>query len=321
MNVLIFHPDEAVAHTLNLLFRSEDRGAANTSTYTDDDEDARHLLSVYTYDLVVIGDAGVDALQLIRFARDRKIETPIIIVSPDSSVERKVRMLEAGVDDYLVAPYHRDELLARSRVVVRRAQGRPTNTIAVGPIVIRDDVVTVNGERVHFTGHECSLLRLLATRKNTTVNKDTIMGALYPNDADEPESKIVDVYVCKIRAKLRDHGVAGCLQTAWGKGYVLTEVVGADATYTQFSAQNTIGRILALMGDKRPRLSAEVAAGVGIKSHSVQGRLSHMRVKGWLKNDIIRNGRARLTNWTITEAGLAELAERRQNEKRIKEAA
>lgn len=319
MNVLIFHPDEAVARTTDLIFRADDRGM--TSTYTEDDEDARHLLSVYTYDLVVLGDAGVDSLQLVRFVRDRKIETPIIIVSPDSSVERKVRMLEAGVDDYLVAPYHRDELIARSRAVVRRSHGRSTNTITVGPIVIRDDVITVNGERVHFTGHEHTILRLLATRKNATVSKEAIMDALYTNDADEAESKIVDVYICKIRAKLRDHGVAGCLQTVWGKGYVLNEVVGADATYTQFSAQNTIGRILALLGDKQSRVSAEVAAGVNIKAHSIHGRLSHMKAKGWVKNDIVRNGRARITNWSITEAGLAELAERRVNEQRIKEAA
>lgn len=319
MNVLIFHPDEARAQTTHLIFRSDDRSMV--STCTSDEEDARHLLSVYPYDLLVIGDVGVDTLQLVRFVRDRKIETPIIVTSPDESVDRTVRMLEAGVDDYLVAPYHCDELIARSRAVVRRSQGRSTNSISVGPIVVGDGTVTVNGEKVHFTGHEHTILRLLATRKNTAVDKETIMAMLYPNDADEAESKIVDVYICKIRAKLRDHGVAGCLQTAWGKGYSLNEVVGADATYTQFSAQNAIGRILALLGDKQSRLSGEIARGVNIKSHSVQGRLSHMRVKGWLKNDIIRNGRARLTNWTITEAGLAELAERRQNEQRIKEAA
>ena len=128
-------------------------------------------------------------------------------------------------DDYMTKPFHKDELVARIHAIVRRSRGHAQSVIQTGDLVVNLDTktVAVNGARVHLTGKEYQMLELLSLRKGTTLTKEMFLNHLY-GGMDEPEIKIIDVFMCKLRKKLagawngKDY-----IETVWGRGYVLRE--------------------------------------------------------------------------------------------------
>jgi two-component system cell cycle response regulator CtrA len=162
---------------------------------------------------------------VLKTLRVSKVQSPILILSGLAGIEDKVRGLGFGADDYMTKPFHKDELVARIHAIVRRSKGHAQSVIQTGDLVVNLDTKTVevNGARVHLTGKEYQMLELLSLRKGTTLTKEMFLNHLY-GGMDEPELKIIDVFICKLRKKLANASNGkNYIETVWGRGYVLRE--------------------------------------------------------------------------------------------------
>ncbi|HWF01771.1 MAG TPA: response regulator transcription factor [Caulobacteraceae bacterium] len=222
MRVLLIEDDATVTRSIELILKSE-----GFSVYsTDMGEEGVDLGKLYDYDLILLDlnlpDMG--GMEVLRTLRNARITTPVMILSGSSEIETKVRTLGGGADDYMTKPFHREELVARIHAVVRRSKGHAQSVIRTGGIVVNLDgkTVEVNGERVHLTGKEYQMLELLSLRKGTTLTKEMFLNHLY-GGMDEPELKIIDVFICKLRKKLKQVGDDHHIETVWGRGYMLSD--------------------------------------------------------------------------------------------------
>jgi two-component system cell cycle response regulator CtrA len=154
-----------------------------------------------------------------------RVDTPILILSGADDTENKIKGFGFGADDYLTKPFHREELVARIHAIIRRSKGHSQSVIRTGKINVNLDAKTVDvaGKGVHLTGKEYQMLELLSLRKGTTLTKEMFLNHLY-GGMDEPELKIIDVFICKLRKKLAV-ATAGdnYIETVWGRGYVLRD--------------------------------------------------------------------------------------------------
>ena len=153
------------------------------------------------------------------------METPILILTGLGGIEDKVRGLGFGADDYITKPFHKDELVARIRAIVRRSKGHAQSVIQTGDLLVNLNTKTaeVKGARVHITGREYQMLELLSLRKGTTLTKEMFLNHLY-GGMDEPGAKIIDVFICKLRKKLANASNGkDYIETVWGRGYALRE--------------------------------------------------------------------------------------------------
>jgi len=223
MRVLLIEDDSAVAQSIELMLKSE-----SFNVYTTDlGEEGVDLGKLYDYDIILLDlnlpdMSGYDVLKQLRVS---KIKTPILILSGLAGIEDKVKGLGVGADDYMTKPFHKDELVARIHAIVRRSKGHAQSVIQTGDLVVNLDTKTVEvgGQRVHLTGKEYQMLELLSLRKGTTLTKEMFLNHLY-GGMDEPELKIIDVFICKLRKKLANASEGrNFIETVWGRGYVLRE--------------------------------------------------------------------------------------------------
>ncbi len=223
MRVLLIEDDSAMARSIELMLRSE-----GLNVYTTDlGEEGIDLGKLYDYDIIVLDlqlpdMSGFEVLKALRVA---KVQTPVLILSGNAIVEAKVKALGFGADDYMTKPFHKDELVARIQAVVRRSKGHSQSVITTGKLTVNLDAKTVevDGARVHLTGKEYQMLELLSLRKGTTLTKEMFLNHLY-GGMDEPELKIIDVFICKLRKKLANASNGkNYIETVWGRGYVLRE--------------------------------------------------------------------------------------------------
>ena len=153
------------------------------------------------------------------------IQTPILILSGSDDTDSKIKGFGFGADDYLTKPFHREELVARIHAIIRRSKGHSQSVIETGLVSVNLDAKTVSadGKTVHLTGKEYQMLELLSLRKGTTLTKEMFLNHLY-GGMDEPELKIIDVFICKLRKKLSiaTNGENN-IETVWGRGYVLRD--------------------------------------------------------------------------------------------------
>ncbi|MDA7469816.1 response regulator transcription factor [Planktomarina temperata] len=229
MRILLIEDDPATSKSIELML-----GHANFNVYTTDlGEEGIDLAKHYDYDLIlldlVLPDInGHDVLRQLRVAR---IDTPILILSGETDTENKMRGFGSGADDYLTKPFHREELIARIHAIIRRSKGHSQSIIKTGDIEVNLDgkTVEVRGNTVHLTGKEYQMLELLSLRKGTTLTKEMFLNHLY-GGMDEPELKIIDVFICKLRKKLSEAtGRENHIETVWGRGYVLRDPKPDDA--------------------------------------------------------------------------------------------
>ena len=167
----------------------------------------------------------------MRQLRLARVETPILILSGSDDTENKIKGFGFGADDYLTKPFHREELVARIHAIIRRSKGHAQSVIKTGQITVNLDAKTVEAEAgsVHLTGKEYQMLELLSLRKGTTLTKEMFLNHLY-GGMDEPELKIIDVFICKLRKKLAEAtGGHNYIETVWGRGYVLRDPVAEVA--------------------------------------------------------------------------------------------
>jgi len=225
MRVLLIEDDGATAQSIELMLKSD-----GFNVYTTDlGEEGVDLGKLYDYDIILLDlnlpdMTGFDVLKQLRLS---KVNTPILILTGMGDTENKVRGLGFGADDYMTKPFHKDELVARIHAIVRRSKGHSQSVITTGALTVNLDAKTVdvNGQRVHLTGKEYQMLELLSLRKGTTLTKEMFLNHLY-GGMDEPELKIIDVFICKLRKKLASAAEGEhYIETVWGRGYVLREPV------------------------------------------------------------------------------------------------
>ena len=223
MRVLLIEDDENTAQSIELMLKSE-----GFNVYTTDlGQDGVDLGKVYDYDIILLDLSLPDmsGFEVLRALRVSKVKTPILILSGRAGIENKVIGLGYGADDYMTKPFHKDELVARTYAVVRRSKGHAQSVIQTGGLIVNlnSKTVEVDGARVHLTGKEYQMLELLSLRKGTILTKEMFMNNLY-GGMDEPGSKIIDVFMCKLRKKLSNASDGKeYIETAWGRGYVLRE--------------------------------------------------------------------------------------------------
>jgi len=194
---------------------------------TDLGEDGIDLGKVYDYDIILLDLIlpDISGFEVLRKLRAARIATPILILSGLASIQDKIKGLGLGADDFVPKPFHKDELVARIRAIVRRSHGHAQALVATGPLVVNLDSKTasVHDVRINLTNKEYQILELLSLRKGSTLTKEVFLNNLY-GGLDEPEPKIIDVFICKLRKKLAEASQGqNFIGTVWGRGYVLRE--------------------------------------------------------------------------------------------------
>ncbi|MBL9012313.1 MAG: response regulator transcription factor [Alphaproteobacteria bacterium] len=223
MRVLLIEDDSAMAQSIDLMLKSEGFNVYST----DLGEEGVDLGKLYDYDIILLdlNLPDMSGFEVLKHLRVAKVQTPILILSGTSTIENKVKGLGVGADDYLTKPFHKDELVARIHAIVRRSKGHSQSVILTGKLTVNLDTKTVEvqGSRVHLTGKEYQMLELLSLRKGTTLTKEMFLNHLY-GGMDEPELKIIDVFICKLRKKLAMATEGdNYIETVWGRGYVLRD--------------------------------------------------------------------------------------------------
>ena len=223
MRVLLVEDDPTTAKSIEMMLRH-----ANLNVYsTDLGEEGVDLAKLYDYDLILLDlnlpdMTGLEVLRQLRLAR---VDTPILILTGSDDTDSKLKGFGFGADDYLTKQFHREELVARIHAIIRRSKGHAQSIIKTGDVAVNLDAKTVevNGRAVHLTGKEYQMLELLSLRKGTTLTKEMFLNHLY-GGMDEPELKIIDVFICKLRKKLSEAtGGGNHIETVWGRGYVLRD--------------------------------------------------------------------------------------------------
>ncbi len=227
MRVLVAEDDLTVAAGLELLLKS----AGIVSDRADNGEEALELARHYDYDLVILALnlLDMDGSEVVRRMRTGRIDTPVIGLAGVNKAALRVQALQAGADDVVTKPLDKAELLARVSAVVRRDKGFSQASLRVGPLSLDLDSheVNVQERRLSLTGKEYSLLELLVLRRGMVVTKEAFLNHLY-GGMDEPEAKIIDVFVCKLRRKLAEAGASDLIGTVWGRGYMIRAGTEAD---------------------------------------------------------------------------------------------
>lgn len=259
MRVLLIEDDSLTAKTLEMMLKSE----SFVVDSTDLGEDGLDIGKLYDYDLILLdlNLPDMDGFEVLRRLRNSQIQTPVLIISGLNEIDDKVKGLNVGADDYITKPFSKEELLARVHAIIRRSRGHSNSVITTGRLSVnlQNRCAYVDEKPLHLTGKEYSILELLALRKGNTLTKEMFLNHLY-GGMDEPELKIIDVFICKLRRKLTEAlNDDTYIQTVWGRGYILRDNI--KETGTSATEQSSIeAAILASKIGKNQNLS-EVASG------------------------------------------------------------
>lgn len=227
MRVLLVEGNESAARGTSSTLRSVGYMIDHAMT----GHEAVEMLRRYDYDLALLEMVlpDIDGYEVLRAARAARLDTPIVALSSLNGAQAKVRAFSAGADDYITRPYDTPELAARIQAIVRRSKGYSQPVLQAGVVRLSLDSreVTVRGRLVHLTGKEYMILELLMLRRGTVLSKFAFLDHLY-GGMDEPEMKIIDVFICKLRKKLQMAGAKDVITTVWGQGYMLRDETDGD---------------------------------------------------------------------------------------------
>lgn len=202
------------------------------------DQEAIELLRNYDYGLAILHlqQPDIHGYEILSTLRSLKLATPVIVISPVNNPEVKTKAFAAGADDYILDPFDATELTARIQAILRRVHGYAHPVAQIGDLTVNfnSHTVTVNNQPVHLTGKEFAILELLVLRKGIAQTKETFLNHLY-GGRDEPDIKIIDVFICKLRKKLQAAGAGNLISTVWGRGYILNDPQASQA-YESMSA-------------------------------------------------------------------------------------
>ena len=186
-------------------------------------EDALHLTSSYNYEAIIL-DLNLPDMrgdEVLMNLRKKKNLTPVLVMSSENAIEARLSCFEQGANDYLIKPFHARELVARMHALVRRSNGHAESVLKFGDLELNllSRMVSVGGMPLNLTRKEYEMLELLCLRQGSIVTKEHFLDHLY-GGMDEPETKIIDVFICKLRKKMAHSKAAESLiKTVWGRGY------------------------------------------------------------------------------------------------------
>jgi two-component system, cell cycle response regulator CtrA len=239
MRVLLVEDDSSTAKSIELMLKTE----GFVVDVTDLGEDGLEIGKLYDYDIIILDLMlpDIDGYEVLRRFRSSRVQTPILILSGLTELDAKIKGLGFGADDYLTKPFDKRELIARIQAIVRRSKGHSQSVIKTGKLTVNLDsrMVEVENQPLHLTGKEYGILELLSLRKGTTLTKEMFLNHLY-GGIDEPELKIIDVFICKLRKKLSTATRGeNYIETVWGRGYVLRDPSGEGDAASSEAEQAT----------------------------------------------------------------------------------
>ena len=223
MRVLLVEDDLAAARSVTLLLRQ----AGMTVDAADTGEEGLELARHYDYDILVLDLTlpDMEGYEVVRRLRAARVETPVLVLCGLAAPQAKVKAFGVGADDVMAKPFDTAELVARIHAIVRRAKGFSQPALSIGALTLNlgSREVMVEGREVHLTGKEYAILELLTLRKGVVLTKEAFLNHLY-GGMDEPEVKIIDVFICKLRKKIASAaGGDSQIETVWGGGYMLRD--------------------------------------------------------------------------------------------------
>lgn len=222
MRMLIVEDERALRSVLIERLKKEGYSVDACATGAD----ARHYLDTVPYDIVLLDIMlpGVDGLTLLREARRKGLDMPILLLTARDSIEDRVKGLDAGADDYLTKPFSHDELMARIRVLTRRKYQNTTNLLSLADLTMNLAAHTVvrGGKELRLSAKEYALLEYLLQNKGTVLTREQIESHVWSYDY-EGGSNVIDVYIRLLRKKVDDPFDRKLIHTLRGYGYVLQE--------------------------------------------------------------------------------------------------
>ncbi len=217
--VLVVEDDEAIADVLRRSLRAEGHEVQSAG----DGVQALSAAEQFVPDLVIL-DLGLPRLDGTEVLKRLRAEgdVPILILTARTETEDRVEGLDSGADDYLPKPFEREELLARTRALLRRRPPRGSASIAVGDLLLNPDSREVKrGDReIELTNREFELLQYLAENQKLVVSRERLLEDVWGYDPFE-QTNTIDVFISNLRRKLEEGGEPRMLHTKRGAGYVL----------------------------------------------------------------------------------------------------
>lgn len=218
MRVLIIEDEDILREQLSQKLASD--GYALDSSACG--EEGLYLGNENPYDIAIvdIGLPDITGLEVIRRWRANERKFPILILTARGRWQEKVEGLEAGADDYLVKPFHFEELMARVKALVRRSAGFSSPVIESGDITIDTSaqLVTLNGLSVELTAYEYKTLEYLILNHEKVISKSELTEHIYDQDFDR-DSNVIEVFVGRLRRKLDPENKLNPISTLRGRGY------------------------------------------------------------------------------------------------------
>jgi two-component system, OmpR family, response regulator PhoP len=226
MRLLLVEDDQALSRSL----AAQLERAGYSVERAEDGREGLYYASEYPVDIAIV-DLGLPSLsgvELIRKLRADGKDYPILVLTARDRWQDKVEALKLGADDYVVKPFHVEELLARVDALVRRAGGWAQSELVCGPLTLdtRTQDLRLNGEPLELTSFEYKLLEYMMLHAGEVVSKTQITEALYDQDF-ERDSNVIEVFIGRLRRKLDPDGTLKPIETLRGRGYRLTLPRGA----------------------------------------------------------------------------------------------
>ncbi len=230
MRILVLDSDANDQKILSKALKEEGFDVYNTPSAEDAIDLVRRR---FDFDLLVMDYQLHDksGLSTIKTLRSNHFGRPIIVTDINSTPEDRARAMNAGADVLMDWPIDNLELAARARAYIRRYYGHDSSFIQTGNLCVNIDTqaVTVDGEPLRLTQQEYRMMELLALRKGNVLENETFLDHMYHDGEEEPEAKTIDVYISKLRKKLREAGALddqgkSLVRTVRGHGFTLRDV-------------------------------------------------------------------------------------------------
>jgi two-component system, OmpR family, response regulator QseB len=218
MRILLVEDDAALAQGILTALRGE----AYTLDWINNGRSALHAISSEHFDLVILdlGLPGMDGLSVLRSIRDRRLSTPVLILTARDGVRDRIAGLDAGADDYLIKPFDNDELKARLRALLRRSAGRAAPEIQVRGVALNpgNQQVSYQGQVIGLSRKEYVLLHELMLQSGRVLTRDQLEQVLY-GWGEEVDSNTLEVHIHHLRKKLFPE----LIRTLRGVGYMIEQ--------------------------------------------------------------------------------------------------
>ncbi|MBC8210229.1 MAG: response regulator transcription factor [Gammaproteobacteria bacterium] len=218
MRAIVIEDDPAI--NKQIVTRLKQEGFAVDSA--SNGKDGLYLIQEYPSDVAIVdlGLPQMSGLEVIRKIRSEGSKLPILILTARGRWQDKVEGLDAGADDYLVKPFHQEELMARIRVLIRRAAGWSDSSLQCGPIVLEPSSqrVMLSGREVELTAYEYRVIEYLMMHAGEVVSKSVLTEHLYDDEGDR-DSNVIEVFIRRLRQKLDPQETLQPIETLRGRGY------------------------------------------------------------------------------------------------------